>query len=92
MVGVMNEPSNVFMKIQMSGATKASMRLGKVRSPTTKNLAIVTAGPRYPYFVSAYTRLCGTYFRAYLNSGIPFNSSFVAFGRRILPFPPALKS
>ena len=92
MMGVMNEPFNVFTKIQMSGATKASLRLGKVKSPTTKNLAIVTAGPRYPCFVSAYTELCGTYFCAYLNSGIPFNSSFVAFGRRILPLPPALKS
>src|SRR6516164_11623379 len=45
-VGVMNCPSKVVTKIQMSGATNAPLRVGKVNRPIPKSVATITAGPR----------------------------------------------
>src|SRR6516165_224012 len=45
-VGVMNCPSKVVTKIQMSGATNAPLRVGKVRRPIRKSVAIdIKCGP-----------------------------------------------
>jgi hypothetical protein len=45
-VGVMNCPSKVVTKIQIIGATKAALRVGKVTRPIIKSVATITAGPR----------------------------------------------
>src|SRR5262245_14823248 len=46
MVGVMNCPSTVVTKTQSTGATKASVRLGKLKRPITNSVATMIAGPR----------------------------------------------
>src|SRR5262249_15039642 len=40
-VGVMNCPSKVVTKIQMTGATNAPLRVGKVRRPIRKSVATI---------------------------------------------------
>ena len=44
--GVIICPSKVVTKIQMIGATNASVRLEKLKRPITKSVTTITAGPR----------------------------------------------